>query len=282
MKKYFYLALFISAILFITVANADNHPKSVGNLKRMEIPKFCTECHPNPEYEESIHGKALKDKGLSVVAICTDCHNIAKDKFLDRRDIPKTCAKCHEGIYNIYKTSIHGKKLLLGNKDVPVCTDCHGEHTIKSSQDKSSSTYSQNIPKTCSKCHANEKLSKVYRFAARRLSTYQKSYHGIALKYGKIEVAECASCHGFHDVLPSLDPNSSVNIKNIPKTCGVCHSGAGKNFARGKIHIDPLGEQSGIIFIINLIYKILIISMMIGFSVMIILDLFRRLKNKND
>ena len=30
----------------------------------------------------------------------------------------------------------------------------------------------------------------------------------------------CASCHGFHKILPSSDPKSTVNTKNLGQTCG--------------------------------------------------------------
>ena len=34
---------------------------------------------------------------------------------------------------------------------------------------------------------------------------------------------DCASCHGFHGILPSTDPKSRTNPKNLARTCGACH-----------------------------------------------------------
>jgi len=47
---------------------------------------------------------------------------------------------------------------------------------------------------------------------------------------GQLFQANCASCHGVHNILPSSDPRSSVNAANLAKTCGVCHAGAGSRF----------------------------------------------------
>ena len=35
--------------------------------------------------------------------------------------------------------------------------------------------------------------------------------------------ANCASCHGFHNIFPSSDVRSSVNADNLNQTCGRCH-----------------------------------------------------------
>ena len=40
---------------------------------------------------------------------------------------------------------------------------------------------------------------------------YQDSFHGLAARGGSPAVANCASCHGFHDILPSSDPRSMVS-----------------------------------------------------------------------
>ena len=50
-------------------------------------------------------------------------------------------------------------------------------------------------------------------------------------KAGSQTVANCASCHGVHNILPSSDPKSTINAKNLPTTCGKCHPGAGQRFA---------------------------------------------------
>jgi cytochrome b subunit of formate dehydrogenase len=40
-----------------------------------------------------------------------------------------------------------------------------------------------------------------------------------------------------HNILPSSDPKSMVNAKNLPKTCGKCHEGAGTRFSISQVHV---------------------------------------------
>jgi formate dehydrogenase gamma subunit len=78
------------------------------------------------------------------------------------------------------------------------------------------------------------------------VSSYQDSYHGLASKLGSTIVANCASCHGVHNILPSSDPRSTINHANLANTCGQCHPGASENFILGKIHLDlPVAQDAG-------------------------------------
>jgi cytochrome b subunit of formate dehydrogenase len=70
-----------------------------------------------------------------------------------------------------------------------------------------------------------------------RLVSFDESFHGLAAKAGNQTVANCASCHGVHHILPSSDPKSTINPKNLPTTCGQCHPGAGKRFAITQVHL---------------------------------------------
>jgi formate dehydrogenase gamma subunit len=70
------------------------------------------------------------------------------------------------------------------------------------------------------------------------VKTYLESYHGLAAQNGLVAVAHCASCHGYHKILPSSDPGSTINTNNLVATCGQCHPGANKMFVSGKIHED--------------------------------------------
>jgi hypothetical protein len=96
-----------------------------------------------------------------------------------------------------------------------------------------------------------------------RVSSYAASYHGMARKFGSNVAADCASCHGAHEILPSSDPKSAVNKSNLPKTCGKCHQGAQANFGNGKIHItkgDVSDTPSKAVTWIRWIYILLILA----------------------
>jgi predicted CXXCH cytochrome family protein len=60
-----------------------------------------------------------------------------------------------------------------------------------------------------------------------QLAKYKTSQHGmLLLGKGDSRAAQCASCHGLHGIRGVKSPASKVYPKNIPDTCGVCHSSA--------------------------------------------------------
>jgi cytochrome b subunit of formate dehydrogenase len=142
-------------------------------------------------------------------------------------------------VLSVYRMSIHGQAAAQGIKEAPVCTSCHGEHTIRPMADRSSLVWRGAVTKTCSGCHAQERLARKFGLPLDRLASYRDTYHGLASQRGDVRVANCASCHGFHDVLPSSDPRSSIHRANLAGTCGRCHPGAGSRLAKGWIHGPP-------------------------------------------
>ena len=96
---------------------------------------------------------------------------------------------------------------------------------------------------SCAKCHEGVALTQEFGVASGRVTSYKDSYHGMASQLGSKVVANCASCHGVHNILPSSDPRSMINSANLAQTCGQCHIGAGTNFTDGK---DASDLQSGV------------------------------------
>jgi len=238
-----------------------------SRVSHQNVPKTCGTCHgqkfvmesnghstaPFYSYEESVHGKAVAN-GSDKAAVCTDCHgsheilNAADPKSsIYKFNIPNTCAKCHDAVKTEFMASIHGQAIIKGVSAAPVCTDCHGIHGIKSHIDPNSSVSAQNLARTtCAKCHESVRLAEDFGVAGGRASSYMASYHGLALKMGSKIAANCASCHGVHNILPSSDPKSKINQANLANTCGQCHPGAGDNFVKGKVHIEaPLSADIG-------------------------------------
>ncbi|MBI4597104.1 MAG: cytochrome b/b6 domain-containing protein [Candidatus Omnitrophica bacterium] len=267
-------------------------------VERANIPATCARCHsqtkemakfhlnqaaPIATYEESVHGLALK-QGVPTAAVCTDCHgshdlhkatNDASKLFWQQ--IPQTCGKCHENIKNTYARSVHGTAVGAGKREAPVCTDCHGEHTIAAVKQATSKVYPSHIPETCGQCHATERIVTKYQLPSHVVDTYMDSFHGLALQLGSLRAANCASCHGAHDILPSGDERSSVNPKNLAKTCGVCHPGVGGLVAKGQIHS---GTQPGLehraVSVVRNIYFWLILLTIGGMFLHNLLDFARK------
>jgi cytochrome b subunit of formate dehydrogenase len=78
------------------------------------------------------------------------------------------------------------------------------------------------------------------------VSSYLSSYHGMASKMGSVAVANCASCHGVHNILPSSYPRSTINHANLAKTCGQCHPGANDKFITSKVHLDGATQKADV------------------------------------
>jgi hypothetical protein len=224
---------------------------------------------PYQEYMKSVHGRALYKAGLlSVAAICTDCHGIhdiqgvGEPHLMAKR--PETCGKCHVLILAQYKESIHGKEALKGNIDAPLCVDCHGEHKISSPLEKGASTSPGKIPDTCSACHARPELMQKYGIPSDRIKSFIESLHGIAVGLGDKAAANCASCHGVHDIRPAIDPLSSVHPANLARTCGQkgCHPGMPDKIKNSKIHVSSGQRSAGIPYYVQqvLLWSVFILA----------------------
>jgi formate dehydrogenase gamma subunit len=199
-------------------------------------------------YSESVHAREIGGGNLSA-AVCTDCHKShdvlpASDSRspIFRFNISRTCGACHAPITAEYNQSVHGEAVARGVSQSPVCTDCHGIHGISRRSDARSTLGIA----TCSQCHEGVRLAREFGVADERVQSYEDSYHGLAKKLGSDVVADCASCHGVHNILPSSDPRSLIHSSNLVQTCGQCHPGASQNFVAGKVHLNvPASEDIG-------------------------------------
>jgi cytochrome b subunit of formate dehydrogenase len=231
-------------------------PKSPVN--HANIPATCGRCHgqtflmeSNGEsaqafisYQSSVHGRAVAN-GSQNAAVCTDCHGTheilpANDPKspISKFSVAQTCGTCHVDIANTFNLSIHGQALQHGNALAPTCTDCHGIHSIKGHTDPNSPVAEQNVSRDiCARCHEGVRLSQEFGVPGNRVTTYFDSYHGLAAEGGSVVAANCSSCHGVHNILPSSDPRSTVNPANLDATCGKCHQGVTQKFTRTPVHL---------------------------------------------
>ena len=275
----------------------------------VNLPQTCGKCHENLDittkydilidhpiqiYESSVHGRATKG-GIYVAATCNDCHSTggtahkilspgSAESSINHFNIPGTCGECHRGIENDYWEGIHGKLAKRGETDVPVCTDCHGEHGILSPDDpRSPVSRSKVAESTCSPCHESAVLNEKYGLKTDRLTTFIDSYHGLKSKAGDTHVANCASCHGVHRILPSSDSTSTIFPANLQTTCSECHPGISAAIASIPIHgLSGEGLRTPVADIVELVYIVAII-VIIGMMVLHwLIDLGRHLKNLLD
>jgi cytochrome b subunit of formate dehydrogenase/nitrate/TMAO reductase-like tetraheme cytochrome c subunit len=268
------------------------------------VPDTCARCHedinltrkyqilidhPIEVYKNSVHGLAT-ESGVDVAATCNDCHSSGgsahrilspgdPESTINHFNIPKTCGKCHAGVEKEYWEGIHGQLVKRGETDSPVCTNCHGEHGIISPSDPRSPVSSIRLAEaTCSPCHESITLTEKYGLRTGRLTSFIDSYHGLKTKAGDTHVANCASCHGVHKILPSSDSASSVYPANLQKTCGDCHPGISSALASAPIHgVGDGGLQTKAASVVKTIY-ILAIVVIIGLMALHwLIDIFRQI-----
>lgn len=229
---------------------------------------------PSEAYLKSVHGQAMA-AGNADAAVCNDCHgthNIQPrqmpDSPINRWRVADTCGQCHEKIRDEFMTSIHGRALQAGVDDAPTCTDCHGEHDIIGPDSDASQVSKQMVSRsTCPRCHDNEEVMTKYGVETMRIASYMDSYHGMASAAGSRVVADCADCHGVHNILENENPLSTVHLDNLPGTCSKCHENAGPNFAAGPVHIMPTDPGQKTLGWVRLIYLWLIVVVIGGMVV---------------
>ena len=289
------------------LASSDRRSKT----HQVNLPDTCRACHSNVDlvkrhavlrdapislYESSVHGRAT-EKGLYVAATCKDCHSTTDangtrtaHRILSPADtestiyhfnIPDTCGRCHKYVTQDYWEGIHGQFVKRGSVDAPVCTNCHGEHGIISASDpRSPVSPVQLAERTCAPCHDSAVLNQKYGLAGGRLASYIDSYHGLKSKAGDVRVANCASCHGAHRILPSTDESSSIHPANLQKTCGECHPRISTELAQTKIHETATGIYTGWPDFFRKLYIVLIAVTIGGMLLHNGADWFRRVKKQ--
>ncbi len=201
----------------------------------------CGDCHEKYQetYLASVHGKGLMKSGLIWSAVCADCHGAHGIYYAaDRRstlhpsNAGTTCGKCHHYLVAVLAQSVHGEHGGLGTESQraapggiirrrPSCTDCHQGHDVL---EPGTEAFRHALPNRCGNCHA------------RLADRYRLSLHGELTEFGYEPAAECADCHGAHDILPLDNPKSRMAVVNREKTCRNCHQFASANFAKFDPH----------------------------------------------
>lgn len=276
------------------------------------LPDTCRSCHTNVDlverheslrdqpiklYESSVHGKATR-RGVYAAALCNDCHSAegpdgvpTAHRILSAADpesttyhfsIPDTCGQCHKSVTRDYWEGIHGQLVRRGSVDSPVCTHCHGEHGIMAPDDPRSPVSVVHVAEqTCARCHESAILNQKYGLPGGRSASYIDNYHGLKSTTGDATVANCASCHGAHRILPSTDPTSSIHADNLRQTCGECHPKISSELAQSRIHQTTMGVQDGWPGFFRKLYLVLIAVTIGGMVVHNGADWLRHIKHTN-
>lgn len=189
---------------------------------------FCLTCHRQITSKTFGSGEKLSlriDPSNLASSVhnkhdCSDCHTEYTREahpvktFAGSREhsisVAGICRKCHAEKAAMLKGSTHynlsfqvGETLVRrGNPKAPVCTDCHGFHTVGP---KTTYEILSGVP--CRKCHED-----IFRI-------YAKSVHGKAKEKGEHRAPLCASCHFAHEV------NFTAMTNKMKSACLGCHKG---------------------------------------------------------
>jgi cytochrome b subunit of formate dehydrogenase len=258
-----------------------SHFEEGAATSKKNLPHTCSNCHhrqvltDDPDvkivdsfdrYMRGIHAEGIA-KGIGSAASCDDCHgmhNLKKasdpNSMVNKMNIPNTCSKCHNDIFIQYGRGIHGKALAAGILDSPNCADCHGEHEILDIRNPRSPVNASNLSDyVCGRCHNDPAMVEKFGLGDDRFTSYQDSYHGLAIHGGSIKAATCASCHRAHDILPSANPASSIHPNNLTGTCQKCHVNANYAFASSYTHKTAYAQFNRLDSIVKWIYIVAIV-----------------------
>ncbi len=219
-----------------------------GAPARKDIAELCASCHANAaymkrfnpqpyifsmaEFRTSVHCKKIAEGDLKV-ATCTNCHGVhgilpPRDPRspVNHRNVPFTCAKCHNAEYMkgrtvptnqlaLWRESVHGVALLVkGDMSAPACNNCHGNHGAVPPK-------TRDISVVCGNCHGREG------------ELFAKSKVAETLEFeGK---RGCVTCHSNHGIRPPTDAMVGLEGEGV---CGRCHT-AGSPGARAAAELVP-------------------------------------------
>ncbi|PKP31563.1 MAG: hypothetical protein CVT99_08425 [Bacteroidetes bacterium HGW-Bacteroidetes-16] len=200
----------------------------------------CLMCHEDHDLSTEINGKKVSlyvnattlQNSVHNQVECASCHKESSPGEFPHADgvqkMPAVnCGSCHKGAEMEFTRGIHGVAFKANAPYAPDCKECHGTHTILSSQNPKSRTYKMNIPFLCGNCHKEgAPIGRLYNITVHNIvENYSQGIHGKGLfEKGLLVTATCNDCHGNHLILAASDKGSSVAPKHVAQTCMKCHA----------------------------------------------------------
>jgi cytochrome b subunit of formate dehydrogenase len=213
-------------------------PASLSNQRNT-----CGACHELElqTYNDSVHSPEFVKPGPVPTATCTDCHGVHgiyrkpdTRSTLFAANVASTCGRCHPGIDDRLKASVHalqdsaqppgdiradgGVETERSDIRQATCIACHQRHEPLR-QDANSPFVGIDTSDRCGNCHAEFSSEHAIR------------HHAVLTEFGHVAAAECAECHGAHDIVALSNPSSPVSSVNRRQTCQQCHPNAVQNFS---------------------------------------------------
>ncbi len=204
--------------------------------------KECLLCHGQPEISQITSGGKVRslfvdpekwNQDIHHIGhlLCVDCHTQA-NPYLHFREgsIKVDCARCHPEEAEEYLKNVH---LTFSSpspgKELPLCFHCHTKHHVLPHDDPASSVHEKNIGETCSNCHAEVMVQRIFGGGSLgKISGHRKG--DISERF---DMRICISCH-YQD--------SAHGTKRVYKAfCSRCHDvRTMANFVMGPTHLSSI------------------------------------------
>jgi hypothetical protein len=183
----------------------------------------CLDCHEEEGMEKELGSGEVLDLYVDREAFaasvhaeegCAGCHQaIDLDEHPEERSIASRqqyraalsglCRECHDEMYDQLEGSIHATLRRDGSHQAPICTDCHGFHTVSYATELATIA-----GEPCGRCHGEI------------FGAYEQSMHGVArANGGHITAPICADCHRSHTV------EAASWERRLKAACLSCHEG---------------------------------------------------------
>jgi len=136
------------------------------------VAKTCATCHSNKEimkgrlyhgqplrcdeysqWRQSVHGKAMMDKGDLSAATCNSCHGNHGAVPPQVGSVANACGVCHGKVAKLFENTLMKHK--FEEVGLPGCVTCHGNHEITHPTDEMLGMGSKAV---CARCHENGKF----------------------------------------------------------------------------------------------------------------------------
>jgi len=203
-----------------------------SRVNRFNIPIMCGNCHKEgapvarmfnipqdsilTHYRQSIHGEGLFRRGLTISAVCIDCHTAHNvrdhedpESSIHRDKVAGTCQQCHGRIEQVHQKVIAGELWEHEPDKVPACIECHEPHEVRRVY------YNEGVSdRECLACHGREDLE-TSEGDERDLFVHE----GILNRSAHDNVA-CIQCHT--GATPSLERACSTVAPRVD--CSICHA----------------------------------------------------------
>jgi predicted CXXCH cytochrome family protein len=138
------------------------------------IPKTCGRCHADEaymakyniptdqlaDYQQSVHGVALLERGDLGAPACNDCHGNHGATPPGFSSISTVCGHCHALQGGLFDHSPH--KIAFEENDFPMCETCHSNHKILRPSDEMLGVDEGAV---CPECHSKDDGNRGYETA---------------------------------------------------------------------------------------------------------------------